>query len=77
MAEKMLFQIAVERIVDRISKLPKEKSERIIKIFTDFKTFDCGVKFREDSSKEIFEMLFPELNREVQSRKDDGLPHDD
>lgn len=71
MAEKLLFQIAVERIVDRISRLSKEKAERVIKIISDFKTFDCGTKFREDSSKEIFAMLFPELDREVRTRKDD------
>ena len=61
MAEKMLFQIAVERIVDRIAKLPKDKADQIIKIVTDFTTLDCGDRYTEDAKKKVFEILFPEL----------------
>jgi len=61
MAEKMLFQIAIERIVDRIAKLPKEQSERLTKIISEFQSFDCGTTYTDEVKIEIFEMLFPDL----------------
>lgn len=72
MAEKMLFQIAVERIVDRIAKLPKEKGDQIIKIINDFMTVDCGDHYTEEAKKKVFEILFPEL---LHNKRSTDHPH--
>lgn len=65
MAEKWLFEIAVERIIDRIGKLPRGDQNFVIETLANAARNPVdrndGGRVREQMASELVRVLFPEL----------------
>jgi hypothetical protein len=67
MPEKLLFEIALDRILLRLSQLKGERYTEAVMIFRKTDGFEFHDPSRHAASRRLAELLFPDLYEKIKS----------